>query len=183
MNRLLGYTLLSLGLVGFVFFLNYKGTAIPVKELWFVLSLFVMGAGAYFVTRHKLKLEVSEQYETIQDNLADRLRATGELVKVTLDNSEVKARTFQQEATTSAFPSRMEMLDSLGGRTTNIITEIQQTYIVLYRTYGDRTYKFTSRAMAQDTLTIKRYMETNGSINLYVDRTNPTQYFFDLPFL
>jgi hypothetical protein len=52
MNKLLGYSLMCVGLLAFLFFLKYNGTAIPLKELWFVLSILIMIAGVYILAKY-----------------------------------------------------------------------------------------------------------------------------------
>src|SRR5690349_2274511 len=99
MNRLLGYSLLGIGLLGFVFFLNYKGTAIPMKELWFVLSFFIIVAGGYFFAKYKLQKQSALDTDSNSKLLAEieQLKCTGNKVKVTLDNAELKSRSYKQE--------------------------------------------------------------------------------------
>jgi hypothetical protein len=185
MNRLLGYSLTGVGLLGFFFFLKYKGTAIPVRELWFVLSIFILIAGAYFFAKFKLQ-ELKNQRNKNGDRLAEieRLKRTGERIKVTLDNAEVKSRSYQQEIVNEGLPSRMEMLDGLYDSNRNYKTqEIQQTYIIFYKKYNGKPYKFISQATTQNAETVKMYIDRQKGIDLYIDQKNPTNYYFELPFV
>jgi hypothetical protein len=176
MNRLLGYSLMGVGLLGFFFFLKYKGTAIPVKELWFVLSIFVLIAGAYFLAKHNGSNRNSNRLAEIE-----QLKRAGDKVKVTLDNAEVKSRSYQQEIINEGLPSRMEMLDALYDSNRNYKTqEVQQTYIVFYKQYSGKTYKFVSQATTQNADAVRRYIDRQKGIDLYIDPKNPTSYYFDL---
>jgi hypothetical protein len=186
MNRLLGYTLMGVGLLGFFFFLKYKGTAIPVKELWFILSIFILIAGAYFFAKFKLQELNNQTNNSNGDQLAkiDRLKRTGERIKVTLDNAEVKSISYQQEIINEGLPSRMEMLDGLYDNNRNYKTqEIQQSYIVFYKQYNGKTYKFISQATTQNAETVKMYIDRQKGIDLYIDQKNPTNYYFDVRFV
>ena len=186
MNKLLGYSLLGVGLLSFFFFLKYQGTAIPLKELWFVLSIFTMAAGGYLVARYKLKKLDNQRNNTNNNRMAEiaQLKRTGDKVKVTLDNSEVKSRNYQQEIINEGLPTRMEMLDALYDINRNYKTEqVQQTYIVFYKQYNGKTYKFVSQATTQNADAVKMYIDRQRGIDLYIDRKNPTNYYFDLPFL
>lgn len=186
MNKVFGYSLMGIGLLGFFFFLNYKGTAIPLKALWFVLTIFAMIAGCYFFGKYRLE-ELNKQ--RINYNNGNRLAEIGHLkqagdkVKVTLDNAEVKTRSYQQEVNQDSLPSRIEIVDGLYDSNRNYKTEqIQQTYIVFYKEYSGKNYKFVSQATSQNPEAVKLYMDREKGIDLYIDPPNPTSYYFDLPY-
>jgi hypothetical protein len=186
MNRLLGFSLMSVGLLAFFFFLNYKGTAIPLKELWFVLSIFTIVAGGYFFAKYKLQKLNNQSNESNSSRLVEleQLKRTGDKVKVTLDNAEVKSRSYQREIINEGLPSRMEMLDALYDSNRNYkAQEVQQTYIVFYKQYNGKTYKFVSQATTQNADAVKRYIDRQKGIDLYIDPMNPTNYYFDLPYV
>ena len=177
---------MGVGLVGFFFFLKYNGAAIPVKELWFVLSIFVLIAGAYFLAKHKMQQLNIQRNDSNTNRLAEieQLKWTGDKVKITLDNAEVKSRSYQQEMINEGLPSRMEMLDALYDCNRNYKTQqIQQTYIVFYKQYNGKLYKFVSQATAQNADAVKRYIDKRKGIDLYIDPKNPTSYYFDLPYV
>ena len=177
---------MGVGLLGFFFFLNYKGTAIPVKELWFVVSIFILIAGAYFFAKYKLQQLNNQRNESNGDRLSEieHLKRTGEKVRVTLDNAEVKTRNYQQEIIGEGLASRMEMLDALYDSNRNYKTqEVQQTYIVFYKQYSGKPYKFVSQATTQNAGVVKRYIDRQKGIDLYIDPKNPTSYYFDWPYV
>lgn len=177
---------MGVGLLGFFFFLKYKGTAIPVKELWFVLSIFVLIAAAYFLAKHKLHQLNNQRGDSNSDRFAaiDRLKRNGDKVRVTLDNAEVKSRSYQQEVINEGLPSRMEMLDALYDSNRNYKTEeVQQTYIVFYKQYNGKTYKFVSQATTQNAEAVRLYIDRQQGVDLYIDRNNPTNYYFEVPFV
>jgi len=177
---------MGVGLLGIFFFLNYKGTSIPLKELWFVLSLFTIVVGAYFFAKYKLK-ELNGQHSNNNSNrLAEivQLKRSGDRIRVTLDNAEVKSRSYRQEVIHEGLPSRMEMLDALYDSNRNYKTqEIRQAYIVFYKQYNGKTYKFVSQATTQNADAVKRYIDRQMGIDLYIDPKNPTCYYFDLPYV
>jgi len=76
------------------------------------------------------------------------------------------------------------MLDSIYDDNRNYKTkEIRQTYIVFYKEYGGKTFKFVSLATSQNVDAVKDYIDRQGGITLYIDPNNPTVYYFDFPFL
>jgi hypothetical protein len=186
MNKLLGYSLIGIGLLGFLFFLKYQGTAIPVKELWFVLSIFIIIAGAYFFVKHKLE-RLNKQQDERNDNrlsIIEKLKSTGDKIRVALDNAEVKSRSYRQEIINEGLPSRLEMLDGLYDSNRSYKSEeVQQTYIVFYKEYNGKTYKFVSKPTRQNADTLRRYIDRHRGVDLYIDPKNPTSYYFDLPFM
>lgn len=138
---------MGVGLLGFFFFLKYRAIAIPVKELWFFLSIFILIAGAYILAKYKLQQLNNQRNDSNSDRLAEieRLKRTGDKIKVTLNNAEVKSRSYQQEVINEGLPSRMEMLDALYDSNRNYKKQqFQQTCIVFYKQYGGKTYKFVS---------------------------------------
>ncbi len=186
MNRLLGYSLVSVGLLGFFFFLKYKGTAIPLKELWFVLSIFILIAGAYFIAKNKLQKVNNQRNYSNSDRSADieQLKRTGEKVRVTLDNAEVKSRSYQQEIINEGLPSRIEIIDGLYDSNRNYkMQEFQQTYIVFYKQYSGIEYKFVSQAMTLNIDVVKMYIDRQKGVDLYIDPKKPTNYYFDFHFV
>ena len=176
---------MSVGLFAFLFFLKYNGTAIQLKELWFVLSILTIIAGGYIFAKQKFHKLLIQSSDSNNNRLAEieRLKRIGDKIKLTLDNVEVKSRSYQQEIINDGFPTRIEMLDSLYDNNRNHKTElVQQTYIVYYKKYNDEMYKFVSHATSQNVDTLKRHIESQKGIELYIDPKNPTNYYFDFSY-
>jgi hypothetical protein len=186
MNKIFGYSLLCIGLSGFAFFIKYKGISIPLKELWFVLSIFIIIIGGYFLAKYKMQ-KLNRQRSHLNNSRAteiESLKRTGEKVRVTLENSEVRSRSYHQEIVNESIPSRKEMLDALYDDNRNHKTqEIQQTYIVFYKQYNDLTFKFISQPTTQNADTVRMYIDRHNGVDLYISRKNPATYYFDLPFV
>lgn len=185
MNRLLGYSLMSVGLLGFFFFWKYEGAAIALKELWFVLSIFTLIAGGFFFAKYKLQELNNQRNDSNSDRFVEieRLKRIGEKVRVTLGNAEVKSRSYQQEIINEGMPSRIEMIDGLFDSNRNYKTqEIQQTYVVFYKQYNGMEYKFVSQPTALNVEAVKMYLDRLKGVDLYIDPKKPTNYYFDLHF-
>lgn len=185
MNRLLGY--INGGWPhGILIFLNQKGTVIPLYGFWIVLNFFVFVAGGYFIVKYNLQKLNIQQIESIRGRLAEieQPKRTGDKVRVTLDNAEVKSRSYRQKIINSGLPSHIEMPDALYDSNRNQTTrEVEQTYIVFYKQYSGKTYKFVSQVTTQNADAVKRYMDRQKGIDLFIDPKNPTSYFFELPFV
>lgn len=180
MKKYYVYILLATGFIALEYFLDNGRVIVPVKELWFSVSLFAIAIAAVVFVNWRANRVVAAPRSNEPNDLAERLKRTGEVVRVTLDNCEVKSRSWQQEVTGSSWPSELEMLDALQGR--NYKTEeIRQTYLVVYKDYNGRRYKFVSDAIAHDEVTVRMLMDREGGFNLYVDKANPADYYFDMP--
>jgi hypothetical protein len=176
---------MCVGLLAFLFFLKYNGTAIPLKELWFVLSILIIIAGVYILAKYKFQRLLIQRRNSNGNRIAEieRLKRIGHKIRLTLDNAEVKSRSYQQEIINDGFPSRIEMLDSLYDNNRNHKTElVQQTYIVYYKKFNDEIYKFVSQATTQNVDEVKRNIDSQKGIDLYIDPQNPTNYYFDFSF-
>ena len=183
LNRTLGYIFTGLGMIGFFFFLNYKGSAIPLKELWFVVSIFIVGVGGYFLAKYKIRKQSNEKNSDSQFARIQKLKKNGEKVKVTQENAEVKSRTYQQEIANDHLPTQIEMMDSLYDDNRNYRTrEIRQTYIVFYKKYGDKSYRFVSPATLYEPEALREFI-IEKRIDIYIDPANPTNYYFDFSVL
>ena len=181
MIKFWGYILAIVGLVGFFFFINYSGTEIPLKELWFVVCIFMGIYGAFLIVKQRFLQAGLQNGETSGILSKHNLKQTGEMVRVTLDDCVVKTRIYQEEAQND-FPINIRMLDSLYDSNRNYkTTEVQQTYIVYYKKFGNTTYKFVSTAINTSQDALKLYMEKQKGVDLYIDKANPKNYYYDLP--
>ena len=180
MNKGTSYLLLGLGTVGFLFFLFYGGAAIPEREMWFVLSIVMAGVGGYWILRHKW--EKARANNAAQFSHSSDLRYKGEKIRVTLDNCEVKSRSYHQDITNYGMPGRIEMLDSLyDGNRNHKTKEVLQTYIVYYKIINGVEYTFVSDARSVSREVMQRFLEGQRGVDLYIDKNDATIYMFDLP--
>jgi hypothetical protein len=181
MIRISGYLITAVGLAVTIFLLKYQGSTIPLKEMWFVIGLFTAGFGLYLVA--KVKIAQANQDSADHSRLADidDLKKTGEKIKITLDNCEVKSRSFSQEVIGDGVPSRIEMLDALYDDNRNYKeTLVTQSYIIFKRKVSDTEYKFISRPISQSPDELRMHIDSKKYIDLYIDRLDPRRYYFDL---
>ncbi|MFC4263974.1 hypothetical protein ACFOWM_13875 [Ferruginibacter yonginensis] len=184
MNRLLGYIFICIGLLTLFGLVNYEGTAIPVKEIWITLSILLISAGLFFLVKYKLINHNTHQNNSNFDRFLEieELKKIGDKIKITLENSEIKSRNFYQEIINEAIPNKIEILDSVYDSNRNYKTqEIIQTYIVFYKEYNGKTYKYISKATIQNISRVKNLFERQKGFNLFIDPNNPTRYYFEFP--
>ncbi|WP_315822115.1 hypothetical protein [Paraflavitalea speifideaquila] len=171
-----GYIVVALGMMGVAFSLSYSVTWIP-QALCLVLSLCVVGAGIYLMAKRSL-LGTSDSHLSRLLQI-EQLQKTGENIKITLDNCEVKSRSWQQEIVNDDMPGRVEMWDGVLAQDRNHKTvAILQTYIVFQKKYRGQTYKFISQPTLQSDVALKMHID-EGQVGLYIDKKNPSHYYFD----
>jgi len=80
-----------------------------------------------------------------------------------------------------SFPTTTQQLDGLFDGNRNYRTEeIQQTYILFAKQYHDKTYNFISQHTTESPETLRKYLDDSNGIDLYIDRQNPSNYYFDI---
>jgi hypothetical protein len=107
----------------------------------------------------------------------DNLKKTGELVIVTLGTCEIKDSStyellhddFTQTSTKTDFVER----DTRHPR---------GRYIYVERNYGGSKYEYVSRPTHYSTKYIQMLLGSTQTFKLYIDKSNPRNYYFDTPF-
>jgi hypothetical protein len=176
-KRVLGYILIGLGLLGVLYFKSYKGDVIPVPFLWLIVSIGVVALGTYLITIAKTKLQI-HGLNNLNAQL-NRIKETGERIKVDLDNCDFKTTNIYDQGKAESF-SRVQMLDALYDANRNHNKKIKTlTYILYKHQNGGKTENYVSKPFQVDEAMLKFYV-SNNKIVLYVDRRDRKQYFFDV---
>ena len=182
MKLFLAYVLAGIGSIACIFFYNYSGEIIPLKAVWLLISVVCTIYAVYQIIKYKSEKRVRLESYTADNTRIDKLKDNGERIRITLENCEVKTRTFTNE-TTNTHVGDIQMLDGLYDDNRNFkSSEVQQTYIVFHRrdATGNIT-KFTSKAFNTSAVQLRNYIDKRNGVNLYIDKKNPNNYFFDLP--
>ena len=108
-TKLSGYFLMEVGLLGFLYFKNYKGETIPLPILWLILSLVIVLIGVYLIVSAKMKRQVQKLNENEIKNL--QIKENGQRILIDFDNCEFKSSTTSQ-LNQETF-SRAQMIDAL----------------------------------------------------------------------
>ena len=129
---------------------SLHGNPIPLRELWYVLSFFVSAFGLYILVNARF-----QEFHKPEDSLSmesQRLRASGEKIKMSLQNCEVKDRSYQKEISTTDEFSRKDLLDALyDSDRLSTTEEVRMTYIVFYKKYNNVPHKFISNGIFSST--------------------------------
>jgi len=175
-KKISGYILIGIGLLGFLYFKNYKGETIPLPILWLILSLVIALTGAYLIVSAKMKKQDQKLEETKIKNLG--IKENGERILIDLDNCEFKTGVASQ-LNQETF-SRVQMIDALYDPNRNHIENSSTiTYLVYRHKNGTTVEKYVSQPFSIDETMLKYYASKN-KIVLYVDRFDRTRYFFNV---
>lgn len=149
------------------------------RELWLVLGLTSFCAGIFFILKQKFTAHITP-ISPPKD--WEKIRQTGHHIRISLDNCIVKHRSFQQDAAEEPLPSQAASIDALFyPESSTHKPEIIQAYIVVEEVFNGIPYKFVSHPTTLDPVSVKLRIEQKGG-DLYIDKTNPAVYFFQLPF-
>lgn len=153
MSTFFGYFFIVIGFAAAVFFITYSGEAIASKELFIVFSIFFIIIGGFLI--------VQQKFETFRQNFAggqlaarnNQLIKKGEKLRVTLNNCEIKEETKGS---------------------------LTQSYLVFTKQYQNQLYTFTSQPAKETAAVLRKYLQDNDGIDLYIDRQDPHHYYFDI---
>jgi hypothetical protein len=149
------------------------------RELWLVLGLLSLCAGILFLLKQKFTAATTPNTPPKD---WEKLRQSGHHISINLDNCEVKQRSFQQDAQDEFIPSQSASIDALfQPQSSSGKQDIQQTYIVVEEVFNGIPYKFVSYPTPLDPVTVKMRIDQRGG-DLFIDKANPSIYFFQLPF-
>lgn len=175
-KKLSGYILIGVGLLGFLYFKNYKGETIPLPILWLILSIVIVLVGAYLIASAKMKKHVQKLNESEIKNL--QIKEKGQRILIDLDNCEFKTSTASQISQETF--SRVQMIDALYDPNRNHIENNSTVTCIVYKhKNGDSVEKFVSQPFSIDETMLKYYVSKN-KIALYVDRFDRNRYFFNV---
>lgn len=176
LKRFTGYLLATTGFTGFVFFINYNGSAIPYAILWLIISIAagLAGLGLIYFTK-STKLSQQEEYNKQR---LDRLKRSGERILLTVDNCEIRENNYHEEVIIES-SSRMQAIDALYDPNRNYRQEyIEQSAIVYYYKTGDKKLRMTSQSFPFTANTLRNHVEKQ-TVALYVSRFDKNDYAFD----
>ncbi|MBV4359226.1 hypothetical protein [Pinibacter aurantiacus] len=193
-KRFLAYLLFGIGVITVTFFRHYSGEIIPYPFLFWLSGFALFGIGVWL-----LRNTPSAAEENIQKRLAEAvsdLKENGEKIRIDLTECEVKEHNYIEEREKEKGPNdplflAIEQSIYSGNTGTGFDkpsfeqVQVKQTVIVFSR-YNSRTGltdKFVSRVIPKDKVSLSFYLDQQKHTFLYVDKSNPARYYFDLDFL
>ena len=108
----------------------------------------------------------------------NKLKTTGEKIKLNFDDCEFKENNYYEEVTHNNVRAEpfVTLFDPNGNREENYI---EQSAIIYHHKAGDKIEKFISPPFLMNLEALKVHI-LDSSVFLYVDRFDRTNYFFDV---
>lgn len=191
-RRILAYCIFAIGILIILFFRSYEGEMIPYPVVFIVLGVFMLIV-AYIILRRMPVLKSQLEHLKRMHDISD-LKANGIRIDVNLADCEIRDNSYQAIPEADAgtgFPEGIgdlekyfEVLDNLKNPVRDRkLAEIHQSILIFKTIYNNRSMRFISRVLPKDKATISFLLDNQKRTALYVDKTDPTRYFFDLDFL
>ncbi len=149
--------------------------------LYFLIGLSLTGIPLLIFWMRNKKDEENLQNNTLK--LKKHLRDTGDQITVDLTKTSLKSNSWK--TTEQRYSYRISMLNAIGGDSELNIKETNNnvTRITFATDYKGQSRIFDGETISKDRHTIQMLLEHHGRTKIYVDRTDPNHYFFDLDFL
>lgn len=188
-RRITAYCIFALGILTILFFRSYEGEMIPYPIVFTILGVFMLIVGFIIIRRLPI-LKNKLEYHKMMYEISD-LKANGALIKVNLNECEIKDHTYletQEPDNGKGFPEDIMDITSyfqgLDARTREKkMQEIHQSIVIYKSIYNGRPRRFISRVIFKDRATLSFLFDNQKETTLYIDKTNPARYYFDLDFL
>ncbi|MCD2425513.1 hypothetical protein LQ567_22200 [Niabella pedocola] len=194
MRRILAYILFGLGLLTMTFFREYTGALFPYPSLFYFLGI-AMFLGALLFLRYTPTTKEINAQKQLTAAIAD-LKLNGNRIRVDLTQCEVKEHNYAEEREryghsnpllTLSFEGDIQAWNAIGGGSFRNIEQVQVTQTVIVFNYLNqqtgKMEKYVSRVIPKDKVTLSFYMDKQKQTDLYVDKVNSNNYYFDLEFL
>ncbi|MDI3321463.1 hypothetical protein [Pinibacter soli] len=193
-QRFLAYFFFVLGFLTVTFFRHYKGDLIPNSFLFWLVGLIMFGIG-FWLLRNTPSSEVQSHQKRLMEAIRD-IKENGEKIMVDLTQCELKEHSYVEEREKNNGSDNI-MLHAIeinmygwGAISAYDIqkpeqVQVNQTVIIFSRDNSrtGHTDRFVSRVIPRDKVTLGFYLIQQKQTTLYVDKSNPARYYFDLDFL
>lgn len=180
LKNFINYILIGITIIGFIITLGVS-KANTFNNYFFGIGLFLCASGSILLWRN-FKIESDEIESDFQKRL-NELKNSGDKIEVNLTECEVKSNswTTSEERT---YDSRIQFWNTVGGDADLNVSKVNHhsTYIIFKTTYNSFNHEFIG-IVSKDEITVMMLLEHQGKTYIYVDKADPSYYYFDLEFL
>lgn len=166
-----------------IYFFNHTGPGFPDPTFLWMLGVIIMVAGIVLLSYSPKTLNLLLQKAV--DERIIQLKENGERIRVDLSQCTVKEHSYTEE-TERYEGMQVQAWNALGDSSRNVQqVPVIQSVIIFSREHPvtGREERFVSQVIPKDRITLAFYLEEQGATNLYVDKTDRENYYFDLDFL
>lgn len=181
MKRLIGIIFISVGLLLFLFFRHYSGDFLPHPSLLYLIGFILIVIG--YLLFNKSKSYSASKKEKLMISEIKRLKQEGKKIKINFKDCKVITTNYYEEVPKNS-NYKIQAWDSLYNDSDGVESiEINKSRIIYhYNNYNDN-YTYISPIINKDKFSLSFLLEKQKEINLYIDRTDESLYYFDIEFL
>lgn len=162
---------------GFIMYMGFNVKSYNVYLIIIGTIILLTGLIPYLVLLRKEEINGNKLYKDWKDKLVkDGLKILVDLSKV-----KIKSNSYSQEV--ERVPTKYEGLDELAGIDRRIFTNINECVIVYDIDIKGKRLKFTSDIIHKDKVTLEFLLLDKKTTELYIDKSDYENYFFDFEFL
>lgn len=190
-KRIIAYLLLGLGAVILIFFSEYKGTFTFSSFVYVLTGLLLEVSGGILLRRDQSRKGSLDRKE--QQQLIGELKRSGRQIKVNLSHCEVKENSYIEERekygtenyfATSGIERNIQALNALTDETRNVQrVQVNQAVLIYHHEEEGQSRRFVSGVLPFERTTLLMKLVLQKETTLYIDREDPSKYYFDLEFL
>jgi len=190
MRRFLAYALFTIGLLAATYFGNYKGTLIANHYIFYFIGLICFVTGLILL-RSTPKGITSINAKEMR-KMVNQLKETGEKIKVELSKCEIKSNDYSEEKdryTTGLLATGYEndvqaWNTLLGDEMANVkMVDVYQSILIYKDNFRGAVRTFVSGIIPIEHTALLFKLDNQKITFIYVDRNDPTKYYFDIDFL
>jgi hypothetical protein len=190
MRRILAYILFGTGLLAITYFGNYSGTLIANKSIFYFIGILCFLSG-WIILRFAPKEKESTDKKQIRE-MINQLKENGEKIHVELSKCEVKSNDYSEEQDkfstgilATSYENDIQAWNTvLGDEMANVKTvDTYQSVLIYKHNYMRNDRTFISGIIPTEHTTLLFKLDNQKTTSIYVDKNDPTKYYFDLDFL
>jgi hypothetical protein len=190
-QRIIAITLMILGILTVTFFREYSGDLIPYPFLFWLVGFILIIGSIIFLRRTPSPKEMKE-LELLNQKIKD-LKSNSEKFFVNFSECEIKVNSYVEEKelyeptpnfTKLSIEGQIQALNALTDETRN--TKRIQTHqsVIIYKPDpNNKNLRFVSRVFPYERVELQLKFGNRKGTNIYVDRKDKTNYYFDFEFL
>ncbi len=186
-KKIIAYAMMLIGSLVSAFFSRYKGSAFPFEATVMYLGFVLFFGGIFLYLHAKRQKPEGGTMENVKR--ISLLFHAGEKVTVDLQQcriisaSSIKEPTDHDDAALMLAGRSVKILDHITDDDPPVGTRLHQCVLVFEHEWKGKTQKFISPAIAKDRTTLEFLLAGQKHTTLYIDKTDPANYHFDLLFL
>ncbi len=184
-KKILAYVLMILGTVAGLVVEASESFPGPMLWVWLVsaILLFVSGIALYFLSRRKPGNDGEDtKRRSLLFHTGEKVNVEFQLCRI-ISASSIKSAPEHDDIAVLLAGESLDMIDRAmdDGRPSG--TRLHQCVLVFEHEWKGKTRKFISPAIPKDRTTLEFLLAGQKQTTLYIDKTDPANYHFDLLFL